>query len=71
GGPSRNAMEVDGVWQDLPGKITTTVNQGTLIVHEQAGAGGFGDPLTRDPDLVREDLIDGKITAAFAARHYA
>lgn len=71
GGPSRNAMEVGGVWQDLPGKITTTVNQGTLIVHEQAGAGGFGDPLTRDPDLVREDLIDGKITAAFAARHYA
>ncbi|QCI65986.1 hydantoinase B/oxoprolinase family protein [Phreatobacter stygius] len=71
GGPSRNAMEVAGVWRDLPGKITTTVEQGTLIVHEQAGAGGFGDPLTRDPDHVREDLIDGKISAAFAARHYA
>ncbi|MGL4288133.1 MAG: hydantoinase B/oxoprolinase family protein [Phreatobacter sp.] len=71
GGPSRNAMEVGGVWRDLPGKITTTVGQATLIVHEQAGAGGFGDPLARDPEHVREDLIDGKITAAFAARHYA
>ncbi|MCZ0733037.1 hydantoinase B/oxoprolinase family protein [Phreatobacter sp. AB_2022a] len=70
GGPSRNSMEVDGVRRDLPGKITTTVGANTLIVHEQAGAGGFGDPFERDPALVREDVIDGKITAAFAARHH-
>ena len=39
-----------------------------MIVHEQAGAGGFGDPLSRDPALVREDLLDGKITPEFARR---
>ena len=39
------------------------VRKGTLIIHEQAGAGGFGDPLMRDPARVREDLRDGKITA--------
>ena len=70
GGPSRNRMEVDGVTRDLPGKITTTVGANTLIVHEQAGAGGFGDPFERDPALVREDVIDGKITPAFAVRHH-
>src|SRR6516165_1804811 len=37
-----------------------------VIVHEQAGAGGFGDPTARDPALVHEDLLDGKITAPFA-----
>lgn len=70
GGPSRNMMEVDGARRDLPGKITTTVGENTLIVHEQAGAGGFGDPFARDPALVREDVIDGKITPAFALRHH-
>ena len=47
-----------------------TVPHDALIVHEQAGAGGFGDPAARDPALVREDLLDGKITAEFARRHY-
>jgi N-methylhydantoinase B len=27
--------------------------------------------LLREPDAVREDFIDGKITAEFAERHYA
>ncbi|SJZ74759.1 N-methylhydantoinase B [Enhydrobacter aerosaccus] len=71
GGPSSNYMEIDGNRRDLPSKITTTVGTGTLVVHQQAGAGGFGDPLERDPAVVLDDLLDGKITAAFAARHYA
>jgi N-methylhydantoinase B len=47
-----------------------TVPQGAVIIHEQAGAGGFGDPKARDPALVREDLLDGKISEAFARRHH-
>ncbi|WP_018263912.1 hydantoinase B/oxoprolinase family protein [Methylobacterium sp. WSM2598] len=70
GGPSRNAMEVDGERRLLPGKITTRVGRGTLIVHEQAGAGGFGDPLDRDAAAILEDCLDGKISAAFAERHF-
>ncbi len=38
--------------------------------HVMAGAGGNGDPLTRAPDLVREDALDGKITAAYARAIY-
>jgi len=71
GGSSRNFIEIGNERNALPGKITTTVVQGTLIIHEQAGAGGFGNPLLRDPSQVREDFIDGKISAAFAEQHYA
>ena len=56
--------------EPLPGKVTMTVPQGALIVHEQAGAGGFGDPRQRNPALVREDLADGTITPEFARRRY-
>jgi N-methylhydantoinase B len=70
GGRSQNFIEIDGKREPLPGKVTMTVPHGALIVHEQAGGGGFGDPAARDPDLVREDLADGKISEAYARRHY-
>jgi N-methylhydantoinase B len=71
GGSSRNFIEIGNERDALPGKITRMVARDTLVIHEQAGAGGFGNPLLREPELVREDFIDGKITAAFAERHYA
>ena len=71
GGQSRNFMEVGNDRSALPGKITTRIAKGTLIIHEQAGAGGFGDPMLRSADEVREDLLDGKITAGYARKHYA
>lgn len=71
GGQSRNFMEVGNERSALPGKITTRITKGTLIIHEQAGAGGFGDPMLRDAEEVREDLLDGKITAGYARKHYA
>jgi N-methylhydantoinase B len=71
GGPTRNFIEIGGERRPLPAKITMSVPRGALIVHEQAGAGGHGNPMTRDPQLVLEDLRDGKITAAFAREHHA
>jgi N-methylhydantoinase B len=70
GGRSRNFMEVGNERTTLPGKITTRIGQGTLIIHEQAGAGGFGDPLARDPEQVCEDVLDGKITASYATTQH-
>jgi N-methylhydantoinase B len=70
GGASRNMIEVDGVVTAIPAKVTMTVPQGALIVHEQAGAGGFGDPFARPLPLVLDDLQNGKITPDFArSRH--
>jgi len=34
------------------------------------GGGGFGDPRTRDPARVRDDVLDGLITAEQARRDY-
>jgi N-methylhydantoinase B len=34
------------------------------------GGGGYGDPLTRDPDLVRRDVARGYFTVEDAARDY-
>lgn len=71
GGLSRNYLEIDNERSAIPGKITRNVTGGALLIHEQAGAGGFGNPLLRDPADVREDFLDGKITAEFARKHYA
>jgi N-methylhydantoinase B len=71
GGGSRNFMQTGNELVPLPGKITRSVVKDTVIVHEQAGAGGFGDPKLRRIDDIREDLADGKITPAFARTHYA
>jgi N-methylhydantoinase B len=38
--------------------------------HELAGAGGWGDPFERDPERVRRDVMEEKITAAYARREY-
>jgi N-methylhydantoinase B len=35
------------------------------------GGGGFGDPRRRDPQAVRDDVLDGLITAEEARRDYA
>jgi N-methylhydantoinase B len=46
------------------------VRKGDVLVHVQHGAGGYGDPLERDPQKVLEDVLDEKITAAYAEREY-
>jgi N-methylhydantoinase B len=70
GGASRNTIEIGGHVISIPAKVTMTVQLGTLIVHEQAGAGGFGDPFERPTHLVLDDLLDGKITSDFARNRY-
>ena len=70
GGPSRNAMVRNGGTRPLPGKITMSGEEDTVIIHDQAGGGGFGDPLTRDAALVLEDIHDGKITPAYARERH-
>ncbi len=47
-----------------------TLQSGDVFRHVMAGGGGYGDPLERDPLLLREDLLDGKMTAGHAAEFY-
>jgi N-methylhydantoinase B len=34
------------------------------------GGGGYGDPLERDPELVLEDILNGKVTPQAAKEEY-
>ena len=38
--------------------------------HPRVGGGGFGDPLARDRDAIRDDLRNGYISAASARENY-
>jgi N-methylhydantoinase B len=43
---------------------------GAVVDTRTGGGGGFGSPLERDPDKVRQDVLDGYITREGADRDY-
>ena len=43
---------------------------GSTIRFEGSGAGGFGDPLKRDPDAVAHDVRVGYVSIEAAEREY-
>jgi N-methylhydantoinase B/oxoprolinase/acetone carboxylase alpha subunit len=54
----------------MPGKFATTLRRGDVILHEQPGGGGYGDPLERNPERVAADVRDEKITPDYARREH-
>jgi N-methylhydantoinase B len=48
----------------------TRMKPGDVIVMDAAGGGGFGDPLDRDPEMVREDVIQGYVSLEKAKEDY-
>jgi N-methylhydantoinase B len=56
--------------RELPGKFTLTIQRGDTFRHEQAGAGGWGDPLEREPWRVLGDVRNGLVSLAAARRDY-
>jgi len=67
---SRNLIGRDGEWTALPAKVTLEIGRDTVIRHEQAGGGGWGDPAQRDSGAIAADLRNGKISPARAALDY-
>ena len=41
-----------------------------VIVYAWAGAGGYGDPIERDPEMVREDVIAGRVSREWGTEAY-
>ncbi|MFI0847824.1 hydantoinase B/oxoprolinase family protein [Mesorhizobium sp. IMUNJ 23232] len=70
GAPSRNFIKKDGKVSPLSGKVTLDIGAGTLVLHEQAAGGGYGDPLKRSIDRIRKDLDDGKVSRDSAEQTY-
>ena len=46
-----------------------TLKKGDLYRVIQAGAGGYGNPLNRDPQAVLEDVQQEKLTREYASRN--
>ncbi len=70
GQPSANHLNPDGENRALPGKLTMTVKRGDVFRHVLAGAGGWGDPLERDPAAVLKDVRNDLLSREKAAADY-
>lgn len=70
GTPSSNLIVRGGVSEDPPSKAYRILHHGDTLLHTMAGAGGYGNPLERDPSAVAEDVADEKVTLAGAATDY-
>lgn len=44
--------------------------EGDVISYLAGGGGGYGDPFSRDPEAVREDVVDGYVSLEAALRDY-
>jgi N-methylhydantoinase B len=70
GRKARNVLNPGTDHQVLPGKVTRTVKQGDIIRYEMAGAGGWGDPLERDPARVLDDVRNEYVSVETAREQY-
>ena len=54
----------------LPVMISTTMKEGQVLYHRQAGGGGWGDPLDRAPGAVARDVRNDKVGLQAAREQY-
>jgi len=70
GEPSQNVWDPEGEARPMPPKFTEMVKQGEVFRHEVAGAGGWGDPLDREPEAVARDVRNDIVSRQAALRDY-
>lgn len=63
-------VHTDGTEEVLPGYLACLLKPGETIVGLDSGGGGYGDPATRDPALVMEDVSEGYETVERARDIY-
>ena len=67
---SRNLIDRGAGFEVLPAKLTLEIGRDTVIRHEQAGGGGWGDPAKRSRAAIASDIANGKVTPEAAAKDY-
>jgi N-methylhydantoinase B len=70
GMPSENYLNPQGENRTLPSKFTMTIRRGDVFRHVLAGAGGWGDPLERDPAAVLKDVRNELLSVSKAEGDY-
>jgi N-methylhydantoinase B len=72
GAPSANVVSADGSARDLPTMPMEAfvLERGERYRHVSAGGGGYGPPFEREPELVLDDVRNGKVTPEAARERY-
>jgi N-methylhydantoinase B len=70
GRPSLNMINPDTERRIVPAKVTMMLRRGDVYRHEQPGAGGWGDPLERDPARVLRDVRNELVSVESARDDY-
>ena len=73
GGPgtaTRGILNPDTDNEEAPSKFMADLTAGDAYRSIQAGGGGYGDPLDRDPDAVLRDVRLEKVTSGHARDSY-
>jgi N-methylhydantoinase B len=64
-------VDAEGTPRDLGGLVDgEPALAGQIVRVLTTGGGGWGDPLDREPELVLDDVVDGKVSAASARDNY-
>jgi N-methylhydantoinase B len=67
---TKRLVRTDGSEEWLPAKCDgVAVKEGDVLYFNTWGGGGWGDPLERDPELVRIDVGRGLVTADGVRRY--
>ena len=70
GGLGRTVLNPGPGEQVVHGKASREFAYGDVISFQQAGAGGYGDPLEREPGRVLEDVLDDYVSIEAARSEY-
>jgi N-methylhydantoinase B len=70
GRPAEYILVRGGEETRLSPKSTIELEAGDVVSYRTCGGGGYGPPAERDPELVRRDVREGKVSAARAREVY-
>ncbi|MFQ5873292.1 MAG: acetone carboxylase subunit gamma, partial [Dehalococcoidia bacterium] len=62
--------DLEGSWERIPGIKKSYLNPEDVYRIVAMGGGGYGDPILRDPERVRQDVEDGLVSVEYARKIY-
>ena len=63
-------VHADGNSEVVPAKIVQPIREGEALCYWSTGGGGYGPPTERDPELVYQDVLDGRVSVTAARDVY-